>query len=111
MNWRIYYDDGTTFSDEDGAFTSAPNDGVLGVVVADDDVGRHLLKDKDYYFILRDGTIGETDDLGPFLRRLGVVKFGRWAGDKPYKGTLAKMMNDPDFPKKSAKKRSEQIEL
>lgn len=111
MKWRIYYDDGSWFDNEHGSFKSAPVDGVQGIVVADDEVGRHLLKDKEYYFILPDGTIGATNDLGPFLRTLGIIKFGRWTGDKPYKGTLKRMMDDPDFPKKTAKYKSEQIEL
>ncbi len=109
--WRIYYEDGFTYSNLDGPFHKAPSDGVIGVVAANDEVGRRVFHGRDFYFILEDGTIGEADDLGPFLRKLGVVKFGRWVGDKPYKGTLAKMMNDPDFPKKSARYRDEDVTL
>ena len=81
MRWRIYYDDGTVFSDEDGPFSKAPSDGVLAVVERDEQVGYVIYYGKDFYYELPDdGTIGMADDIGPFLRLLGCVKFGRWTG-------------------------------
>ena len=111
LKWRIYYEDGSAFSNLDGEFESAPSDGVMGVVVPDTETGRHIFHGRDYYFMLEAGTIADTDDIGPFLRRLGIVKFGRWAGDKPYKGALARMMDDPEFPRKSARKPNEKVTL
>lgn len=35
MRWRIYYDDKSTFSNEDGSWTEAPKHGVICVVVRD----------------------------------------------------------------------------
>jgi hypothetical protein len=75
MVWCLYYDDGSTFSDEDGPWTQAPADGVLFAVEWEGDQKR-VYSGHDYY--LNDGGLGYTDDLGPLLRKLGVVKFGRW---------------------------------
>lgn len=42
QKWKIYYDDGTTFSDEDGTWEEAPYRGVLLVVTSDPNVGREV---------------------------------------------------------------------
>lgn len=34
VKWRIYFDDGSTWSDQDGEWTAAPQQGVVCVVVA-----------------------------------------------------------------------------
>ena len=78
MLWRIYYDDGSTYSDEDGPFDAAPIEGVLAVVEKRGErVSIH--QGGDYYFRLdEDGTIVSTDDAATLIRRLGWVKCGRW---------------------------------
>ena len=40
MEWKLYYDDQTTFSDEDGSWQDAPAWGVVAIVTADSYVGR-----------------------------------------------------------------------
>lgn len=75
-NWKIYYDNGQTYSPEDGRWEDAPADGVLFVVDKQGDVHHH--SGADYYWKLQDGTVVATSDLGPLLRSLGIVKFGRW---------------------------------
>ena len=111
LKWRIYYDDGSTFSNLDGTFEEAPSDGVLGVVEKDADVGRCVYWGKEHYYVLPDGTIGFADDLGPFLRGLGIIKFGRWTGKKPWTRALKRMVEDPDFPSKTSKFPWEELEI
>lgn len=79
MRWRLYYDDGSTYGSEDGPWELAPADGVLFAVEWVDDQKR-IYSGHDFY--LNDGGLGYTDDLGPLLRKLGVVKFGRWTSHK-----------------------------
>jgi len=45
MKWKIYYDDDSTYSNEDGAWVDAPAHGVVVVVVAmpDPDWARIIL--------------------------------------------------------------------
>lgn len=111
LKWRIYYDNGSTFSNTDGDFKDAPSDGVLGVVEKDEDVGRCVYWSKEFYFILPDGTLGFSDDLGPFLRGLGIIKFGRWTGKKPWAEAIKKMAEDQDFPAKNSKFPWEELEI
>lgn len=51
VNWRLYYADRTTYSNEDGAWAGAPGEGVLIVVVRDPTgvYGRFWLHHHDYY--------------------------------------------------------------
>lgn len=54
MKWRIYYGDGTTFSDRDGSPFQAPPAGVI--VIAFEDNGKtKLAHSKDYYLWREDG--------------------------------------------------------
>ena len=75
--WRIHYDDGSTFSSQDGDWLEAPTDGVLFVTWWEGET-QHIHSGSDFYFS-HDGLIAETGDLGPLLRKLGLVKFGRWS--------------------------------
>lgn len=80
--WVIYYDDHSTFSSLDGTWEQAPADGVLYVLEL---VGDRIIthSGNDYYPMLEDsGTVAPTGDLGPFLRKLGTVKFGRYTTHK-----------------------------
>ena len=109
MNWFICYDDGSFYTSDDGPFKGAPSDGVLGVVVPDEQVGYEIYYGKDYYYELPDGTIAMTDDLGPFLRLLGIVKFGRWTGKKPWGEAFERMVARAreEWPRKSGTKQHE----
>ena len=80
MRFKIYYDDLSTFSSEDGPWDEAPADGIL-YVVSWVDGKKDILSGADFYF-LHDGAIGSTSDLGPLQRKLGFIKFGRWTSHK-----------------------------
>lgn len=77
MRWKLYYDDLTTFSSEDGIWEAAPTDGVLFLNRWDAD-GTIETISHDFYFN-HDGVMQGTEHLGPLLRKLGFIKFGRWA--------------------------------
>lgn len=49
MRWKIWYSDGSTFSDADGTPDEAPKSGVQVIHVADGRCGRRVLKLVDYY--------------------------------------------------------------
>ena len=103
LKWKIYYDDGTAFSNIDGEWETAPSDGVLCVVVKSDKTGRHIFSGSDYYFkIPGTDSFAHADDLGPFLRKLGLVKFGRWGPDRLMEDALKKVASDKELPKVSA---------
>jgi len=78
--WRIHYDNGATFSSAEGSWDEAPADGVLFVVWWEGET-RHVHSGHDFYFS-HDGVLADTDDLGPLLRKLGLVKFGRWSSHR-----------------------------
>lgn len=103
MLWKIYYDDNQTFSSDDGEWETAPSDGIICVVVESNKVGRHIFSGSDFYFkIPGTDSFGHSSDLGPFLRKLGLVKFGIWTSDKLMEATLIKAQNDGDLPPRSA---------
>lgn len=47
--WKIYYDDGSTFSDEDGFPHDAPPEGFIAVVSYYPDGERYILATWDFY--------------------------------------------------------------
>jgi len=49
MNWIIWYDDGSSFTSEDGQPYEAPRDGVQVVAVEHPNAGRLLWHSADYY--------------------------------------------------------------
>ena len=78
--WKIYYDDRSTFSDEDGEFDEAPLDGVLFIIQKRGDIVE-TLSGGDFYYMV-DGEIVSTGDINPLLRSLKFIKFGRWTSHK-----------------------------
>lgn len=90
--WAIYYDDGRVFSSEDGAWDDAPTDGVLFVLQKVDD--RIVTQSGADYYYLIDDTVAATGDLGPYLRSLGTVKFGRWTSHKRYEEVARRVAED-----------------
>jgi hypothetical protein len=54
-DWVVFYDDGSTFSSDDGGPEDAPKDGVLVVVVSDIATGRTMWHSADYYCWHKEG--------------------------------------------------------
>jgi hypothetical protein len=101
MKWKLYYTDGSEFSSDDGAWKDAPSDGVQAICVGHPDYGRHVWHSKDYYVEMPDGGIFGTDDLGCFLRALGLVKFGHMTNTDNFKARLEQATQDPTFPRRT----------
>jgi len=82
MKWAIVYDDLSVVRGEgELEWRLAPPDGVQWVVNEE-----RLMGETDYYYY-HDGAFYHSDDLGPLLRKLGVVKFGRMANTKVWDKT------------------------
>lgn len=93
MRWAIYYDDGRTYTSEEGSWDEAPTDGVLVVAIKDGD-RVDLLSGSDHYIMVDGETIVTTDDLGATLRRLRFIKFGRWSTNSRMQEALRRAAED-----------------
>jgi hypothetical protein len=105
MNWRIYYNGGKTFSDQDGSPYDAPTSGVQVILQRDPDVGRFICCQKDFYWWENYWFGGDYAGLVQYLLGAGpkMVLFGRFARWHEYQGCLQRALADTDFPAKSAK--------
>jgi hypothetical protein len=104
MDWKIYYQDETTYSDEDGSWEDAPADGVICVIVRGQEgreKGRLVYNRTDYYNKLPGGgplDIQAVSDLGPFIRQyVKAIKFGAEIPYEDYMKILIKATKDDDF--------------
>lgn len=97
VDWRIYYGDGATFSNEDGPPEQAPAGGVIAVAWYDEDNRRRLAHGTDYY-IFDDGRWMGVDASGfwQYMAEPGFkfVKLGRMVGDLKFRSVMSKAMND-----------------
>ena len=97
MRWRLYYGDGSTFSNEDGVPDQAPSTNVMCVAWYDDDNRRRLAHSADYYWYDEGRWVGsDLFGLWDYLARTGpkTVKFGRMMGDEAYRRVMSHAMND-----------------
>jgi hypothetical protein len=97
IRWRVYYGDGTTFSDQDGLPEDAPTTNVMCCAWYDEDNRRRLAHAADYYWF-EDGRWYGSDLFGlwDYLARPGlkIVKFGRMIGDLQFREVMSTAMND-----------------
>ena len=123
ITWRIYYDDGSTFCDLEGAWEEAPEQGLVCVVVRDPtgqwgrwvysgwSAGQAVPGNNDYFVKHHDNDEPfSTADLTPFLAKPGndmrLVKFGRMTGQANWQAIMDRAAADPDFPKGSPRRRA-----
>jgi hypothetical protein len=109
MDWKIFYEDGSTFSSEDGSPTDAPALGIQVIVQNDPDSGRYNQSGSDYY-VYRDGRWWGVDIFGlfDFLIHHSPVKFGRTTDNETYLSLFHRAEDDPDFlPRSGFHKRLE----
>lgn len=121
--WRLYYTDGTTYSDADGPWDDAPPRGVAVLVTADPDVGREL-DTGDFYVWWPDAPkpwavdaaglwdyLIETDhpeahrrlsDLAFDTLTDAGVKFGRSMANPAFRDVYRRARDDDAFDAKSA---------
>ena len=96
INWRIYYSDSSTFSNEDGGAEMAPCGRVIAVAFYDDDNRRRVCHQADYY--LWDGVRWYSADINGYMQYMlepgfKVVKFGREIGDLQYREIMGFVLN------------------
>jgi hypothetical protein len=70
MGWAILYEDGSWFTDRDGAYWQAPRYGVQAVLRDDAEVGVRLLSSLDGWWVWKFGSWVETDERGADAYRL-----------------------------------------
>lgn len=90
MNWRIYYDDGSTFSSEDGLPEEAPLDGIQGIAQEKDNGVKEFHEGFEYYYWMDDcWAHGRINSLERWLRKvLPALKYGRFTSNKIHKKAM-----------------------
>lgn len=92
-DWRIYYDTGSTYDSDDGPFESAPPDGIICIVRRDGE-RVEFISGADFYWRFDDGSIAATSDIGPLLRSLGWIKFGRYTSNRNHERIMQRARDD-----------------
>lgn len=99
MWWRVYYTDGSVFTDKDGSPDDAPRSGV-GVIVQERSHGDYeLVHGKDYYYF--EPVVGgwhSTDIFGAFDHLLRAKRqcllFGRMMSDPEWGALFRRVKNE-----------------
>jgi hypothetical protein len=107
MKWRIFYNDGSSFSNTDGNPEDAPGGAVLAVVQEDKSVGVLVHQLNDYYvFNEHFGGWCGLDHIGftQYVMRPGlkIIKLAESMSTNRYKRMIANIRKDPNLPSKSA---------
>jgi hypothetical protein len=124
IKWRIYYDDGSTFTNLDGMPWEAPGLGVVCIVQLDPNpveynINTQALREATFYWYHRKWGYWLPSDIYGMLDQLThdqkdwvcAVRFGRWAEHTLYREILEQAENDLDFPPKSGNSKSERSEF
>lgn len=93
IGWKLYYDNGSVLSSLETKWEDAPPDGIQVLVEFYDDGSKKLHIERDYY-ILDDGKAYGTNNINPWLRKYGIVKFGRWSSDDKFQELIKKAKVD-----------------
>lgn len=107
LKWKIYYDDGSTFSNEEGEPEDAPGFGIVTIVQADPYVGRAVCDGWDFYYWVEEEQKWWGSDWLGFIDRLThrlpcrAVSAGRMASEEVWSRCRELAKHDPDFPPKS----------
>ena len=84
--WKIWYDDNTMFSSEDGNAIDAPVDGIQAILQWLPFENYVVVPSSDYYWWLGDRWAGgDSSGLERYLRKRDpnpVIIYGRWAASK-----------------------------
>lgn len=119
-DWKLYYHDGTTFSDDDGDWLEAPSRGVIGLEYVDHTTGR-ARDSNDFYInppwghpwgadqwgvldlLIETGVMSESDrlsDLSTEQMAAAGVKFGRSVSNEAWRAFMRWMDKDEELPPK-----------
>lgn len=105
FQWKIFYGDGSTFTDSEGSAYDAPSRNVQLVVAADLEHGWSILRQFDFYWWDADcWRGGDQFGLWDYLCLPGPKKviFGRTINHQSYMDVFERALNDPDLPQKTA---------
>lgn len=103
LEWKIFYGDGLTFSNDDGLPEKAPALNVQFIVQIDPDSGRYNQSGADFYIRRDDRWVGvDLFGLFDFLMESGLVKFGRTIGTKRFRELHSLAEADSGFPKRGS---------
>jgi hypothetical protein len=103
LEWVIYYDDESTYTNEDGPPELAPSEGVQVIVKPHPDVGWTMDYSADYYLWLDDHWQGVTEDrFWSYLFRPGWKKilFGERLDDNKWQEVYQRAKRDCHFGRK-----------
>lgn len=89
IGWKVFYDNGREFSSKNFSWKDVPTDGILAVIEFYNDGTKKLHHSREYY-ILDDGKAFGTNNIHPYLAKLGTVKYGRWSKDSLFAEILNK---------------------
>lgn len=124
IRWRLYYADGSTYSNEDGAWEDAPSTGVVILVVRDptETWGRWVMsgyappskspRGNDHYVKRPDSNEPwATDHEGRDLfiaegHPEACIKDGQNVDSEVWQEIQKRAVDDPDFPRHSPRRRS-----
>jgi len=109
MRWIIWYEDGTSFTDEDGAPESTPGWGVQAISQVSEDTGRYNECDADHYVWDLEHSIWLGVDHSGLLHYLAlpgfkVVRHGTRVPDAVFQELMKKVEEDTRLPRRSAYK-------
>lgn len=109
LEWRIYYDDCTTFDNTQGEPEHCSAYGIIAIVCYDESGDRLVLqKWNNYYAKDLNGKpvwygsddFGLKDQLASDINRdIHGVKFGRTISNFAFNDIIAQASHDPDFPR------------
>ena len=94
--WKAFYDDEQEFSSKETDWKDLPLHGLLVVVEFYSDGSKQKHFNKDYYVIDQSKIFG-TNDIHPYLAKIGTIKYGRWAGDLVFQEAITKA-DDSKWP-------------
>ena len=83
IGWKAFYDDGKQYSSKEISCKDVPLNGLLVVVEFYNDGSRQKHFNKDFY-VFEEEKIYGTNDIHPYLSKLGNIKYGRWSSDEMF---------------------------
>lgn len=104
IHWKIYYADGSTFSNLDGSWEDAPAWGILGIVIKSKETGWSIVSGGDFYVMTEDGEIINIDRLGfadYIVNVFRKAKVGRMVGREEWLRLSKTANQDKDFAVKT----------
>ncbi len=90
VRWKIFYDNGQSYSNEDGLAEDAPIEGIVAVVEKLANRTVRIYEGRDFYFWNGENWVaGYQADLERWLRRiLPALKYGIWTKDGIFKDVM-----------------------